>query len=272
MRYLDCGVFEAGFARVQCRDCHAEYLVACSCKGRGVCPSCGAKRAAAFAAFLTDEVLEPVGHAMWTLTVPKMIRPYFLHHRELLGRLCHAAFKTVSELMAAAAGEVDGFCTGMVVVAQTAGDALGLHPHLHALVPRGGWTRTGAWVPLPFVDPGAAEPLFRHKVLSFLKDEGLLSDERAALLLSWQHHTGLLRRCAACDQPWPAGGRRPPFPHSGPAAPSLRPPRPRPRAAAHRQVLGRLERQGRTRGRRRTRAPRPVHHETAAEPRAHALD
>jgi hypothetical protein len=189
-RYLDCGVFEAGSARVQCRDCHEEYLVACSCKGRGLCPSCGAKRAAAFAAFLDDEVLEPVGHAMWTLTVPKMIRPYFLHHRKLLGRLCHAAWETVSELMAAAAGEVDGFRTGMVVVAQTAGDALGLHPHLHALVPRGGWVSDGGWVPVPFVDPGAAELLFRHKVLSFLKDEGLLSEERLALLLSWQHHTG----------------------------------------------------------------------------------
>jgi len=92
--------------------------------------------------------------------------------------------------MAAAAGEVDGFRTGMVVVAQTAGDALGLHPHLHAIVPRGGWASDGAWVPVPFVDPDAAEKLFRHKVLSFLKTEGLLSDERAALLLSWHHHTG----------------------------------------------------------------------------------
>ena len=190
MRYLDCGVFEAGFARVQCRECHAEYLVACSCKGRGLCPSCGAKRAAAFAAFLRDEVLEPVGHQMWTLTVPKMLRPYFLHHRGLLGRLCHAAWETVSELMAAAVGEFDGFRTGMVVVAQTAGDALGLHPHLHAIVPRGGWTRAGAWVPVPFVDPAAAERLFRHKVLSFLRAEGLLSDERTELLLSWHHHTG----------------------------------------------------------------------------------
>jgi hypothetical protein len=133
-RYLDCGVFDAGFARVQCRDRHAEYLVACSCKGRGLCPSCGAKRAAAFAAFLHDEVLEPVGHALWTFSIPKLIRPYFLHHRELLGKLCHAAWETVQELMAAAAGEVDGFRTGMVVAAQTAGDSLGLNPHLHALV------------------------------------------------------------------------------------------------------------------------------------------
>jgi len=36
-RYLDCGRFEAGFARVRCPECAAEFLVACSCKGRGFC-------------------------------------------------------------------------------------------------------------------------------------------------------------------------------------------------------------------------------------------
>ena len=40
-RYLDCGIFERGFARVRCPDCAAEYLLAFSCKGRGLCPSCG---------------------------------------------------------------------------------------------------------------------------------------------------------------------------------------------------------------------------------------
>lgn len=34
-----------------------EYLLAFSCKGRGLCPSCGAKRAAEFATFLQDEVV-----------------------------------------------------------------------------------------------------------------------------------------------------------------------------------------------------------------------
>jgi hypothetical protein len=33
------------------------YLLAFSCKGRGLCPSCGAKRTAKFAAFLQDEVV-----------------------------------------------------------------------------------------------------------------------------------------------------------------------------------------------------------------------
>ena len=190
LRYLDCGVFSAGLARVRCGTCHAEYIIACSCRGRGFCPSCGAKRAAAFGALLHDEVLEPVGHAMWTFTIPKMLRRYFLRDRKLLGELCRAAWEAVAELMAAAAGEAEGFSTGMVAAVQTAGDLLNLHPHVHAIVPRGGWDRDGAWVPVPFVDAGAAERLFRHKVLKLLMGEGLVTEERAALLLSWDHHTG----------------------------------------------------------------------------------
>ena len=72
-RYLDCGVLESGFARVFCDRCTDEYLLPFSCKCRGNCPSCDAKRAAAFAAFLKDELLENVAHAQWVFTIPKMI-------------------------------------------------------------------------------------------------------------------------------------------------------------------------------------------------------
>ena len=44
--YLKCGRLEHGFLRVRCADCHAERLVAFSCKRRGFCPSCGARRMA----------------------------------------------------------------------------------------------------------------------------------------------------------------------------------------------------------------------------------
>jgi hypothetical protein len=74
-----------------------------------VCPSCGAKRAAELAAFLQDEVVEEVGHAQWVFTIPKMLRIYFLHHRELLGALSLAAYQTVKGLMAAATVEEKGF-------------------------------------------------------------------------------------------------------------------------------------------------------------------
>jgi len=42
--FLECGILEHGFLRVRCQDCRSERLVAFSCKRRGSCPSCGARR------------------------------------------------------------------------------------------------------------------------------------------------------------------------------------------------------------------------------------
>jgi hypothetical protein len=53
---------------------------------------------------LAEEVFEEVGHAQWVFVMPKMLRPYFLHHRDLLGGLAQAAWETVLQLMCAAAG------------------------------------------------------------------------------------------------------------------------------------------------------------------------
>jgi len=50
--YLGCGRLEHGFLRVCCGPGHAERLVAFSCKRRGFCPSCGARRMADSAALL----------------------------------------------------------------------------------------------------------------------------------------------------------------------------------------------------------------------------
>ena len=119
-----------------------------------------------------------------------MLRPYFLRHRELLGRRCRAAYETVSDLMDSAAIGIDGFRTGMVASVHLCGDLMSLNPHVHALAPRGGWGPDGSWVPVPFVDEHCAELVFRKKVLDLLKDEGLLSEEREQLLLSWRHRTG----------------------------------------------------------------------------------
>ncbi|HBB3360068.1 TPA: transposase [Escherichia coli] len=52
--FLQCGRLEHGFLRVRCESCHAEHLVAFSCKRRGFCPSCGARRMAESAALLDE--------------------------------------------------------------------------------------------------------------------------------------------------------------------------------------------------------------------------
>ena len=184
--YLDCASPECGFARLRCDTCHTERLLTFSCRQRGICPSCDAKRAAPFAALLNDDVFEDVPHAMWVLTIPKMLRVYFLHHRELLSELSRCAYQTIQELMSAAAFEEIGFRPGMVSVVQTFGEAARFHPHVHALCSRGGWNAAGEWVPLPYLDHPIAEELFRHRVLLMLKTQGLLSDERIELLLSWK--------------------------------------------------------------------------------------
>jgi hypothetical protein len=120
--------------------------------------ACGDLRRAA-----PGEILEEVGHAQWVFTIPKLLRPYFLHHRELLRRLSQAAWETVHALIAAANADDRGIRPGMVSVVQTATDLLEWSPHVHALVSRGGWDRAGTWVPVPYVDATSAELLFRTK-------------------------------------------------------------------------------------------------------------
>ena len=55
--FLKCGRLEHGFLRVRCETCQYERLLAFSCKLRGFCPSCGARRMADSAALLVDEIL-----------------------------------------------------------------------------------------------------------------------------------------------------------------------------------------------------------------------
>jgi hypothetical protein len=52
--FLDCGILAGRFPRLRCADCAHEMLVAFSCKRRGFCPSCGARRMAETAAHLVD--------------------------------------------------------------------------------------------------------------------------------------------------------------------------------------------------------------------------
>ena len=84
--------------------------------------------AAAFAAFLKDELLENVGHCLWTFTIPKMLRPYFVYRRELLGDLVRLAYETIKELMVEAVGD-DKARPGVIAVPQTFGSVLNAQAH-----------------------------------------------------------------------------------------------------------------------------------------------
>ena len=62
---------------MRCESCHFERLVAFSCKKRGFCPSCGARRMAETAALLADEVLPALPLRQWVISFPFALRFLF---------------------------------------------------------------------------------------------------------------------------------------------------------------------------------------------------
>jgi hypothetical protein len=69
-----CGVLAHGFLRLHCDACGRDRLLAFSCKGRAVCPSCGGRRMAGTAAHLVDRMIPEVPVRQWVLTLPYPLR------------------------------------------------------------------------------------------------------------------------------------------------------------------------------------------------------
>jgi hypothetical protein len=138
-RYLECGVLAHGFARVRCESCEDEILVAFSCKGRGVCPSCNAKRAQVTAVHLVEGVLPHVPYRQWTLSFPHRVRWVLLKEKGLLSDVLTLFPRAVFALRRRRARRqgVRGGQTGAVSFPRFFGSALQVTPHFHALVPDG---------------------------------------------------------------------------------------------------------------------------------------
>ena len=83
--YLRCGLLEHGFLRVKCSRCRFEHLVAFSCKLRGFCPSCGARRMVETSAHLIDHVIPAAPVRQWVLSFPWPLRLLFARHRHNVG-------------------------------------------------------------------------------------------------------------------------------------------------------------------------------------------
>jgi ribosomal protein S27E len=94
--YLKCGRLEHGFLRVQCERCHAEKLVAFSCKGRAICPSCGARRMAETAALLVDEVLPERPMRQWVLSLPFALRFLLARDPEALKHVLGIVYRAIA--------------------------------------------------------------------------------------------------------------------------------------------------------------------------------
>jgi ribosomal protein S27E len=136
--YLKCGRLEHGFLRVRCSGCHVEKLVAFSCKRRGFCPSCGARRMVESAALLVDEVLPAVPMRQWVLSVPFALRFLFATNPAAIGAALRIVYRTIIGFMVRKAGltRSEAQC-GSVTLIQRFGSARNLNVHFHMLIPDG---------------------------------------------------------------------------------------------------------------------------------------
>jgi hypothetical protein len=137
--YLDCGILSRGFCRVVCRQCGDEKLVAFSCKGRGFCPSCGARRMFDTAAHLVDRVLPKAPYRQWVFAFPSYLRLRLAYQREFFEaarRIVVAAIFNWQRRGARRLG-IKKPLPGAVSFSQRFSSSLAVWPHLHLVVPDG---------------------------------------------------------------------------------------------------------------------------------------
>jgi len=148
--FLECGILAHGFLRVRCAQCAHEKLVAFSCKRRGFCPSCGARRMAQSAAYLVDQVIPRVPVRQWVLSFPIPLRILLAAHPELLTPLLRIVHRVMRRFLLKQAGLNRGAAdAGAVTLIQRFGSAANLNIHRHCLVLDGVYRRT------------EGEPIFR---------------------------------------------------------------------------------------------------------------
>jgi hypothetical protein len=133
--FLRCGVLDHGFLRVVCEHCRAERLVAFSCKKRGFCSSCGARRMAESSRHLVEEVFGPRPVRQWVLSFPYPLRFLFASKPEVIGPVLGIVHRVIAGWLAdqASVGRATAQC-GAVTLIQRFGSALNLNVHFHILM------------------------------------------------------------------------------------------------------------------------------------------
>jgi len=191
--YLKCGRLEHGFLRIKCESCHDEKLVAFSCKKRGFCPSCGARRMADSAALLVDQILPHQPMRQWVLSVPFPLRFLFASNAKIMTKVLGIVYRAIATHLAHKAGFTKPLSqTGAVTLIQRFGGALNLNIHFHMLFLDGVYTGGSNGRRLRFrrVKAPTRNELTKlthtiaHRVARYLERQGLLERDTGNIYLT----------------------------------------------------------------------------------------
>src|SRR5262249_27906371 len=135
--YLQCGILAHGFLRLGCDTCPKELLLPFSCKRRGFCPACAARRMAQTAAHLVEYVIPWVPTRQWVVSVPVPLRYWMAASQDLTAQV-HTIIRTTIGQYYVNQAVTRGFARanlqpGSVTFIQRSGSALNLKLHFHIL-------------------------------------------------------------------------------------------------------------------------------------------
>jgi hypothetical protein len=135
--YLRCGILAYGFLRLGCDTCPKELLLPFSCKRRGFCPSCAARRMAQTAAHLVTCVIPWVPTRQWVVSVPVPLRYWMAASQDLTAQV-HTIIRTtigqyyVNQVVTRGVPRATVH-PGSVTFMQRFGSALNLNLHFHLI-------------------------------------------------------------------------------------------------------------------------------------------
>ncbi len=131
--FLECGILAHGFLRLRCADCAHDKLVAFSCKRRGFCPSCGARRIAETAAHLVDHVIPNVPVRQWVLSLPIGLRLLLASQPQLLTPVLQVVQRVLTRQLLDQAGlkQGEGECGSVTLIQRFSSDITCRQVSLH---------------------------------------------------------------------------------------------------------------------------------------------
>ena len=138
---MQCGILAHGFLRLGCDTCPQELLLPFSCKRRGFCPSCAARRMAQTAAYLVECVIPWVPTRQWVVSVPIPLRYWMAASQDLTAQV-HTIIRTTIGQYYVNQAVTRGFARaslqpGSVTFIQRFGSALNLNLHFHCVLLEG---------------------------------------------------------------------------------------------------------------------------------------
>ena len=183
--FLRCGLLQYGFVFLECEGCSAHVPVAYSCKLRGFCPSCGAKRQAETVSHLIDNVLPKAPFRQWVTTFPYQLRFWMATNRSLTNDVHKIVSKELMafyERQAEDLGITDPKHGGSTFI-QRFGSACNLNVHFHSIVIEGVYSVTSG---LPVFyrlrgptdeETGDIIEVIATKVIRYLREKNYLAPE-----------------------------------------------------------------------------------------------